>query len=118
MGFFDPLGDRLVLCEMFADDAFATGWGDLAVPNAVGINDHPRAAAAHAQAGGFGAHRGDAEVFEPRLEHVPCGEAVGGGAAIGPDAEQHVATGVLDVHFGEAGGDDGVGHGDWWRVEG
>jgi len=110
MGSHDPLGDGLVVCEVFAYDAFATGRGDLAVPNALRINDQPRAAAADAQASGFGAHGGNAEIFEAGFEDLPGREAVGGGAAVGADAEKNMTLRCIDVHFGEASGDDGVRH--------
>ena len=111
MRFFDPLRDRTAVREVLGDDAFATLRGDAAVPDALGVNDHPRAAAADAQAGGFGAEGGDVEGFQSGFEEFPGGEAVVGGTAVGADAEEDVALRGLDFHFGETGGDDGVGHG-------
>jgi hypothetical protein len=105
MCFCDPFGDRAVGGEVFGDDAFAAFRRDLAVPDAFGINHHPRAAAADAQAGGFGAHGGNTEIFEAGLQRFPRRETVGGRAAIGADAEKNVTARALDFHFGEAGGD-------------
>ena len=108
----DPLAYGLVVAQMLGDDAFAAFGSDLAVPYAFGINDHPRATTAHAEAGGFCTQGGDTELFQPRLEKLPGGEALGGRAAVGTDAEENVALRRLKVHLGEAGGDDGVGHGE------
>jgi hypothetical protein len=111
VGFRDPLAHRLAGGEMFGDDAFAAGGGDLAVPDAFGVNDHPGTAAADAEAGGFCTESGDTEDLKAGFECFPGGEAVGGRAAIGADAEEDVALRGLDFHFIEAGVDGGVGHG-------
>ena len=106
----NPLAHGAVVAQMLGDDALATFGSDLAVPYAFGINNHPRAAAAHAKAGGFCTEGGDTQIFQPRLEKLPGGEAVGGRATVRTDAEENVTLRRRDIHFGEAGGDGRVGH--------
>ena len=50
----DPVLDGFVLEEMFLDDAVALFGGHSAIPESLGIDDHPWAAAADTEAGCLG----------------------------------------------------------------
>ena len=50
----DPFADGCVLVEVFLDDAVALFRGYSAIPDSLGIDDHPWAAAADAKTGCLG----------------------------------------------------------------
>ena len=100
----DPGGDGVAVPEVFVGDAGEAFRGDATIPGAFGVNDEPGAAGADAEASGFGAEDGEVELFDEGFEGGPRGLAGGGGAAVGAEAEEGVAAGGGEIHFGETGG--------------
>ena len=95
----DPTSD-----EVFLDDAFGVGGGDIFVPGAFGIDDRDGSVDADAKAVAFGAiggaiGAGDIELLRAFLDIVPCLLARSRVDAIGADADEKMAREFADSEF-------------------
>ena len=114
-----PFLYRLILDDVFLEDAFAALEGDGTVPDAFRVNEQPWAAEADAQASCLGAHEGKIQFGAAALKVVPSGLTLFHRSAIGAEAEEEMAFGPGEVGGCEAFVDRFIfrGHAPWLSYE-
>ena len=99
----DPFQNRLIAEEVFIDDAMALFRGHAAIPDALRIDQHPRAFAADSETCGLGSQDGNTKCFDALLQKLPCLKPMVFGAAVRSHAEEDMPLRSFDAHFGETG---------------
>ena len=99
----DPFLDGCISNQVLLDDAFASCWSHLSIPDALRIDDHPRALAADSETCGFGSQDWNSQPFDAFLQNLPCLKPLGFSAAIRSHAEEDMPLRGLDAHFGKTG---------------
>src|SRR5579859_3660105 len=94
----DPFRHWISAFEVLRDYPLAPLRGDSAVPDAFRLDQHPRSAAADAEAGRLGPQRRQTQFMQARFQDFPRGQSVVGGAAIRSDAEENVTPRRLEPH--------------------
>lgn len=99
----DPFLDGCISNQVLLDDAFASRWSHFSIPDALRIDDHPRALAADSETSGLGSQDRNSQPFDAFLQNLPCLKAMAFGAAIRSHAEENMPLRGIDAHFGKTG---------------
>ena len=98
-----PFLDGCISNQVLLDDAFASRWSHFTIPDAFGIDEHPRAPAADSETCGLGSQDRNPKFFDAFLQNLPCLKPMAFGAAIRSHAEENMPPRVCDAHFGKTG---------------
>ena len=93
----DPLANGRVPDNVLLQDAFAALRGDLAVPDALGINEQPRTADADPETAGLGAHDRQFQLGATALEIIPGRLAFRRRRAIGAETKEKMTPGTVEI---------------------
>lgn len=98
----DPLRYGPVVQNMLLQDAFTTVGGDLAIPDALGINKKPRTADADSKAASLGPHNGQFQLRTAALEIVPSGLSFRQRRTVGTETKEEMTPGAIETSGSEA----------------